>query len=164
MMMPSPKTGKLIATVVLTIFVFVAFIISGFTVTNLNHQIDYTLPPNADREDILTRLKTVLNDRTPKTGQPYPPPVWVYDSRDVNQSLSRVTRYFTSFMGLVSVVALFLAGVATAYLFRGYIQARQHQIAVLMSMGASLANIYLYAVIQLVVLGFVAWRRRRRSS
>jgi ABC-type cobalamin/Fe3+-siderophores transport system ATPase subunit len=49
-------------------------------------------------------------------GQPL---INVYDSRDVNRRLGLVTRYFTGYMGLVSVVALFLAGIATAYLFRG---------------------------------------------
>jgi hypothetical protein len=48
MMIPSPQTGKLIATIVLTALIFSAFIVSGFTVTSLNHQIDYTLPPNGE--------------------------------------------------------------------------------------------------------------------
>ncbi|MBL6995365.1 ABC transporter permease, partial [Desulfobacula sp.] len=68
----------------------------------------------------------------------------IYDSRDVNQRLGRVTGYFTGYMGLVSIVALFLAGIATAYLFRGYLNLKQQEMAILMSIGARPMEIYLY--------------------
>jgi hypothetical protein len=60
MMTPSPKTGKLIATVFLTIFIFSTFIISGFTVTSLNHQFDYPLPPNG--EPVTYRLENAIKN------------------------------------------------------------------------------------------------------
>ncbi len=80
----------------------------------------------------------------------------IYDSRDVNQGLSRLTGYFTGYMGLVSVVTLFLAGIATAYLFRGYLNIKQREIAVLISIGAKHREIWLYISIQLIILGFIA--------
>jgi putative ABC transport system permease protein len=84
------------------------------------------------------------------------PRINVYDSRDVNRRLGRVTRYFTGYMGLVSVVALFLAGIATAYLFRGYLNMKQREMAVLMSIGAIQREIYLYVSVQLILLGTLA--------
>jgi putative ABC transport system permease protein len=80
----------------------------------------------------------------------------IYDSRDVNRRLDRLTRYFTGYMGLVSVVTLFLAGIATAYLFRGYLNLKQQEMAVLMSIGARHHEIWLYLSIQLIILGLIA--------
>ena len=84
------------------------------------------------------------------------PRVHIHDIRDVNQRLGRVAGYFTGYMGLVSVVALFLAGIATAYLFRGYLNLKQQQIAILMSLGARHWDIYLYISFQLILLGTLA--------
>ncbi|SDU58609.1 ABC transporter permease [Desulfobacula phenolica] len=87
---------------------------------------------------------------------PGQPMVNVHDSRDINQRLGRLTGYFTGYMGLVSVVTLFLAGIATAYLFRGYLNLKQREIAILMSIGARHREIYLYISFQLFVLGTLA--------
>jgi putative ABC transport system permease protein len=80
----------------------------------------------------------------------------VYDSRDVNRQLGRISRHFTGYMGLVSIVALFLAGIATAYLFRDYLNLKQREMAVLMSIGARQGDIYLYMSFQLMLLGSLA--------
>jgi putative ABC transport system permease protein len=80
----------------------------------------------------------------------------IYDSRDANRRLDQLTGYFTGYMGLVSVVALFLAGIATAYLFRGYLNLKQQEMAVLMSIGARHREIWLYLSIQLITLGLIA--------
>jgi len=80
----------------------------------------------------------------------------ISDSRDVNRRLGRLTGYFTGYMGLVSVVTLFLAGIATAYLFRGYLNLKQKEMAVLMSIGARHREIWLYLSIQLIILGLIA--------
>ncbi len=84
------------------------------------------------------------------------PRVNVYDSRDVNRRLGRITGHFTGYMGLVSIVALFLAGIATAYLFRGYLNLKQREMAILMSVGAKQREIYLLFSFQLVLLGTLA--------
>jgi len=80
----------------------------------------------------------------------------IYDSRDVNRGLGQLTGYFTGYMGLVSVVSLFLAGIATAYLFRGYLNLKQHEIAILMSIGARHRDIWFYISFQLMILGILA--------
>jgi putative ABC transport system permease protein len=84
------------------------------------------------------------------------PRVNVYDSRDVNRQLGKITGHFTGYMGLVSIVALFLAGIASAYLFRGYLNLKQREIAVLMSIGARQWEIYLLFSFQLILLGTLA--------
>lgn len=81
------------------------------------------------------------------------PRVHVFDTRDANRQLGRLTRYFTGYMGMVSIVALFLAGMSAAYLFRGVVSMKQHQMAVLMSTGAVRREVYLFVSLQLVILG-----------
>ena len=111
----------------------------------------YRLTRDADTPELTAKLRQRFAQKYPG-----PPRINIYDSRDVNQRLGRVTGYFTGYMGLVSVVALFLAGIATAYLFRGYLNLKQHQIAVLMSIGAKQSEIYFYLSFQLIILGTLA--------
>ncbi|MCF8112709.1 MAG: ABC transporter permease [Desulfotignum sp.] len=87
---------------------------------------------------------------------PDQPRIRVRDSRDVSQSLSRVTGHFTGYMALVSLVALFLAGIAAAYLFRGFLGGKHREIAVLMSLGAGRSGVYIYLFTQLIFLGILA--------
>ncbi len=84
------------------------------------------------------------------------PLIRVYDSEDVNQNLGRVFGYFTGYMGLVAIVALFLAGIGTAYLFRGYLNARLKEIAILMSLGAGRMDAWFLLLCQLLTLGLIA--------
>ena len=108
----------------------------------------YRLAPGADANQISKRLKARFN-RAYKDQRPY----YIYTSTGMNKSLGRLTRYFTSYMGLGSVVTLFLAGIATAYLFRGYLDLKRKEMAVLMSVGASRQSIWFYISFQLILLG-----------
>ncbi len=111
----------------------------------------YRLGPGVDVPALTGKLRKAFYEN--HQGQPR---INVYDTRDVNQRLGRVTRYFTGYMGLVSVVALFLAGIATAYLFRGYLNLKQREMAVLMSIGATQRETSLYICCQLILLGSLA--------
>ncbi|MBF0573149.1 MAG: ABC transporter permease, partial [Desulfamplus sp.] len=84
------------------------------------------------------------------------PIISVYDSEDVNQNLKRIFGYFTGYMGLIGVVALFLAGIGTAYLFRGYLNTKIKEIAILMTLGASRIDTYLMFIFQVVILGAIS--------
>lgn len=84
------------------------------------------------------------------------PRIRVFDTRDVNQRIGKLIGYFTGYLGLVSVVALFLAGISGAYLFRGYLNLKHEEIAILLSMGARQGEVCVYILFQLVVLGFAA--------
>ena len=111
----------------------------------------YRFNRDADIPGLAAELRRRFSQTFP--GQPH---VRIRDSQDVNQRLGRITGYFTGYMGLVSVVALFLAGIATAYLFRGYLDLKQKEVAILMSIGAKHREIYLYISLQLILLGTVA--------
>ncbi|MBF0302355.1 MAG: ABC transporter permease, partial [Desulfamplus sp.] len=84
------------------------------------------------------------------------PIISIYDSEDVNQNLNRIFGYFTGYMGLIGVVALFLAGIGTAYLFRGYLNTKIKEIAILMSLGAKRVDAYMLFMLQVISLGAVS--------
>lgn len=84
------------------------------------------------------------------------PRINIFDTRDVNRQLGRLTGYFTGYMGLVGIVALFLAGMSGAYLFRGVVTLKQKEMAILMSTGAVRREIYGFVSLQLVILGTLA--------
>jgi putative ABC transport system permease protein len=87
---------------------------------------------------------------------PGPPRLRISDIRDANRRISRVTGYFTQFMGLISLTGLFLSGIATAYLFRGYLNSRKKDMAILLSLGARKTGIYLSISSELMVMGTLA--------
>lgn len=111
----------------------------------------YRFNRDVDIPELTLKLRQRFAEKYPEQ-----PRINIYDSRDVNKQLGRVTGDFTGYMGLVSVVALFLAGIATAYLFRGYLNVKQQEIAILMSIGAKQREIYFYISFQVIILGTLA--------
>ena len=111
----------------------------------------YKFPRPVDLPSLARQVDQAFFD--PRTGQS---PVNVYEPSDVNQRLGRLTRYFTSYMGLVSLIALFLAGMAAAYLFRGYLTLKTGQTAILMCVGALNREVWLMVSLQLLILGGLA--------
>ena len=108
----------------------------------------YRLPPGTDIDQTTQTLRhelSALFDGEPRIN--------VYNSEDVNQNLGRVFGYFTGYLGLVAIVALFLAGIGAAYLFRGYLNERLREIAILMSLGTGRLQTYLLFLCQVMMLG-----------
>jgi predicted lysophospholipase L1 biosynthesis ABC-type transport system permease subunit len=64
--------------------------------------------------------------------------------------------YLNDYLGMVSLVALFLAGLGAAYLFRDYLHSRFQEIAILMSLGAARRSTYLLLLSQILILGGMA--------
>lgn len=111
----------------------------------------YRFPAGADikaRTIALREKISALSDGSPT--------ITVYDSEDVNQNLNRIFGYFTGYMGLIGIVALFLAGIGTAYLFRGYLNTKLKEIAILMSLGGRRLDAYLLYLFQVALLGTIA--------
>lgn len=76
--------------------------------------------------------------------------------RGASEDLSRVLSYLNDYLGLVALVALFLAAVGAAYLFRGFIERRAKEIAILTSIGAGQQLILMIYTLQLSILGGAA--------
>jgi putative ABC transport system permease protein len=73
-------------------------------------------------------------------------------TRDLARSYGAVTRY----LGLVALVAVFLAGLGAAHLFRAHIVRRVSDLAILVSLGATRARAQAIFGLQLALLGLGA--------
>lgn len=84
------------------------------------------------------------------------PNIRVRTHRVAGQDMNRALLYLNDFLGLVSMVALFLAGVGTSFLFRSHIRKRFREIAILLSVGMQRGTAKLVYVAQIIILGLIA--------
>jgi len=68
-------------------------------------------------------------------------------------NLARLLGYLNDYLGLIALIAVFLAGIGAAYLFRNYLVHRFREMSILMSLGATRQQTYLMVLWQLVFLG-----------
>jgi putative ABC transport system permease protein len=80
----------------------------------------------------------------------------VQSHRDAGEDVARVTAYLTRFLALVALVALLLAGLGAAFLFRAFLHRRLREVAILVSVGASFARAQAVYVWQLLLLAAAA--------
>jgi putative ABC transport system permease protein len=73
--------------------------------------------------------------------------------RQASRQLSRLLAYLSDYLGLVSLVALFLSAVGTAYLFQSFVEERKSTMATLMAMGLPFSKVFSITLLQLVMLG-----------
>ena len=111
----------------------------------------YRFPPGTDAKGLSRQLTKQFSDLHNKKS-----PINIYGTERVNRNLSRIIGYFSSYMGLIGIIALFLAGIGAGYLFRNYFLKNQKEIAILMSLGASRIQTYVVFLTQIIILGVAA--------
>ncbi len=116
-----------------------------------SHHYYYKLPESADANEISNRLKNAISERFGKNAY-----LSVRTHDQAGRSMTRFLGYMNDYLGLVSLVALFLAGVGTAYLFRSYLAGNLKDLAILMLLGTQKRSTYFFLIIQLTVLGAIA--------
>lgn len=116
-----------------------------------SHHYFYKLPEGSDAEQVAMRLKTAISERFGAN-----PPLFVTTHNNAGRQMTRFLGYMNDYLGLVSLVALFLAGVGTAYLFRSYLAGNMKDLAILMLLGAEKRNTYVFMMLQLAILGTIA--------
>ncbi|MCH2169214.1 hypothetical protein MK489_00405 [Myxococcota bacterium] len=116
------------------------------TGSRIEYQRFYRLSEGVDVEVVTQRFRSMLDDER----------VRVQSHLEATRSLARAYGAVASYLGLVSCVAVFLAGLGAAYLFRSFLLARLHEIAILMSLGASRARAQSVFMIQLWCLAGLA--------
>ncbi|NQU63697.1 MAG: ABC transporter permease, partial [SAR324 cluster bacterium] len=119
--------------------------------SRISHLIFYRYPEGTDIKGITEPLKEELKEYYQGASE-----ISIYDSNRINRSLGRIINNFTGYMGLVGIVALFLAGIGTAYLFRSHLNRNLKEIAILMSLGASRPEAYFLFMTQVIVLGIIS--------
>ena len=106
----------------------------------------FKLPLDADLEKITNSITAALLS----------PEVRVYSHQRVGNRAGRLLRYLSDFLGLVSLVALFLATLGIGYLYQGFVNNRIKDVAILVCLGAKKANALRTYLIQLSILGIAA--------
>jgi putative ABC transport system permease protein len=71
-----------------------------------------------------------------------------------SEQVGRVLNYLSDYLGLVALVAIFLSGIGSSYLFQNFVFAKMAEIGILKSLGLSLNKIKLVFLLQLLILGF----------
>ena len=104
------------------------------------------LPPGHSVELAQQSLQAALPD----------PGIKVYTHRTAGERRGRVLSHLNDYLGLVAMVAVFLAAIGGSYLFRSYLIERLGQIAVLKSLGMGMRRIQRLIMAQAALLGIAA--------
>jgi len=76
--------------------------------------------------------------------------------QEESEDLGEVLGYMNDYLGLIALIALFLAGVGAAYLFRAFFTSRFKDMAILMCLGGTPRQAYIMTLVQIVLLGLVS--------
>ncbi len=103
----------------------------------------FRLPPQIDPEQAKISLGQAIKDAS----------IRVRSFKEAGQDDGRLLAYLSDYLGLVSLVALALAAIGATYLFRVYIDRKQHAIATLVSLGMTHQRAAWLYLLQLAILG-----------
>jgi putative ABC transport system permease protein len=84
------------------------------------------------------------------------PQVSVRSHEQATRDLARAYSAVSDYLGLVALIAIFLAGIGSAHLFRAYLARRVKDIAILVSLGASRAQAQRVFLLNLALLSAAA--------
>ncbi len=76
--------------------------------------------------------------------------------QEESEDLGEVLGYMNNYLGLIALIALFLAGVGAAYLFRAFFTSRFKDMAILMCLGGTPREAYKMTLVQIVILGTIS--------
>jgi putative ABC transport system permease protein len=119
--------------------------------SRVNYEILYRLegnPPVAPLETDLERFARAQFEDVNR--------IRVRTHEDASENLGRVLGYLNDYLGLIALIALFLASIGAAYLFRSFLRERFREMAVLMSLGAQRRETVQVVLWQLMLLGTAA--------
>jgi putative ABC transport system permease protein len=84
------------------------------------------------------------------------PEVKVFTHQKASEQLAGLVSRLNDFLGLTSLVALFLAAIGSFFLLRSYFALKTDQVAILMSLGLSPLKAFMFYLSQIVCLGFMS--------
>ncbi|MDR0781782.1 MAG: hypothetical protein LBF16_14010 [Pseudomonadales bacterium] len=107
----------------------------------------YKLPPRFD----ISTLKRDFRELQGNSGDPRRLSLTTHEEQ--SQDLGRILDYMNNYLGLIALIALFLAGVGAAYLFRSFFTSRFRDMAILMCLGGTPRQAYVMTLVQITLLG-----------
>jgi len=84
------------------------------------------------------------------------PDVRVYTHENASEQMARLLSRLNDFLGLATLVALFLAALGTGFLFRAYLKSKIKEVAILICLGATHTSAFMQYFIQIFVLGLAS--------
>lgn len=106
----------------------------------------YKLSDDVDPEDIRKSVESFLNDNSLRIDTP----------NEAGEDSARALSYLSDYLGLVSLVALFLAALGCAYLYRSYLVGKLREVAIFNSLGLRKERAQGIYLLQLLILGVLA--------
>jgi len=115
------------------------------------HHLMYKLPEGYDADEVGKTIEEAIKKEFGPS--PY---LKVRTHSKANQQMSWLLGSLNDYLGLVALVALFLAGMGTAFLFRSFLKARIKELAILRALGAKPSATLWLSVLQIGMLGLLA--------
>ena len=116
--------------------------------SRINYQRLYRLPDGTDLSGLVVKLQNKINSFDGSDSK-----IRILTHKRAGNNLGRLLGYLNDYLGLVAMIAVFLAGIGAAYLFRNYLVHRFREISILMSLGATRQQTYRMVLWQLGLLG-----------
>ena len=116
--------------------------------SRVSYQKLYRLPKGSDLPGLNVELKNKINDFEGSESK-----IRILTHNRAGNNLGRLLGYINDYLGLVAMIAVFLAGIGAAYLFRNYLVHSFREISILMSLGATRQQTYRMVLWQLGLLG-----------
>ena len=116
--------------------------------SRISYQRLYRLPDGTDLSGLVVKLQNKINSFDGSDSK-----IRILTHKRAGNNLGRLLGYLNDYLGLVAMIAVFLAGIGAAYLFRNYLVHRFREISILMSLGATRQQTYRMVLWQLGLLG-----------
>lgn len=144
-----PTQGFRMASIASKIYVGLEQIRSSVLIgpgTTMSDNLLFRLPPAMDSNASVEKIKKKIED----------PAIQIISFQGAAEDSGRALKYLSDYLGLVSLVALFLAALGSAYLFRSFMFSRFYQIAIFNALGLNKSEAQKIYLAQLLILGLGA--------
>jgi putative ABC transport system permease protein len=121
-------------------------LVSQGSVASYNHFFKLNKLGQSKIKDLQKEILKILDDKAFKVLLP----------ENSSEQVGRILNYLSDYLGLVSLVAIFLSAIGAAFLFQDFVFRKIVDIAILKSLGLTVINIYQMFVLQILLLGFSA--------
>lgn len=111
--------------------------------TTMTEAFLFKLNNDQELETVIAGLKEKITDPAVRFNTP----------TEASEDTGRLLNYLSDYLGLVSLVALFLAALGSAYLYRSYIFSKFRSVAIFNSLGLSKKKAQRIYILQLMMLG-----------
>ena len=115
--------------------------------SRIRHVVAIRVPTGTNTLELESRLKETFTATKE---------IRVRSHDSASEDMGRMLQGLNDYLGLIALVALFLASVGATYLFRSFMAKRAKDIAILLSLGATHNEARMVYILQLLVLGTIA--------